>query len=162
MSPISLEPPPFEFPEDETTFTPGSSQPQRILVAEDDSDIRELYFEVLIGSGYYVDTAEDGAAGWQMLHTSGETQPGYDLLITDNEMPKLTGVELIEKVRFAHMTLPVILASGSAPTNTTPLQLAAILPKPFSLDQLMKTVEAVLHAADGNLVNHRKMATEQL
>jgi DNA-binding response OmpR family regulator len=122
---------------------PQTNAPHRILVVEDDSDIRQLSTEVLIRSGYQVDTAEDGAAGWEALHGNH-----YDLLITDNNMPKVSGVELVKKVRSARMALPVILASGAMPTeelNRHPwLQPVATLAKPFSCGQLLETVNEVL------------------
>ena len=107
-----------------------SLRPQRILVIDDEADILLLYSEVLVHSGYRVDTAQDGHEGWKALVASG----GYDLLITDNNMPNLTGLELVRKVRSSGMNLPVILASGTAPLNREWLQLASILPKPFSLE----------------------------
>jgi len=115
----------------------------RILVVDDDTDLRLLSAEVLSRSGYRVDTAEDGAAGWEALHGNN-----YDLLITDHNMPKVSGIELVKKVRSARMALPVILASGALPTeelNRHPwLQLAATLVKPFSSGQLLETVKEVL------------------
>jgi DNA-binding response OmpR family regulator len=65
--------------------------PLCILVVEDDLSILQLSTSVLKSSGFQVDTAVDGAAGWDALHTSS-----YDLLITDNNMPKLSGVELVQ------------------------------------------------------------------
>jgi DNA-binding response OmpR family regulator len=115
----------------------------RILVVDDDRDLRLLSADVLGGFGYRVDTAEDGAAGWEALHANS-----YDLLITDNNMPKVSGVELVKKLRSARMALPVILASGAIPTEELDrhpwLQLAATLVKPFSGGQLLKTVNEVL------------------
>jgi two-component system chemotaxis response regulator CheY len=90
-----------------------------------------------------VDAAEDGAVAWEVLHTGI-----YDLLITDNNMPKVTGVELVKKLRAARMALPVILVSAAIPTeelNRHPwMQLAATLLKPFSNDELLDTVKKVL------------------
>src|SRR4051794_34662660 len=123
-----------------------TDSPQRILVVEDDTDTRELNFEVLIRFGYQVDTAPDGEAAWKMLEAAQHEPNRYDLLVTDNRMPNLSGIELIEKVRSSPMTLPVILASGTVPPNPEPLQLAALLPKPFSQDELVQTVKQVLHA----------------
>jgi len=60
-------------------------------VVEDDLSILQLSTSVIKSSGFQVDTAVDGAAGWDALHTSS-----YDLLITDNNMPKLSGVELVQ------------------------------------------------------------------
>ena len=129
---------------------------QRILIVEDETDIRRIYSELLTRFGYEVDTAEDGEAGWQVLHAARCAFDSHDLLITDNNMPKLSGLELIRKVRSAHLSLPVILASGTEPTNIEALQLAAVLPKPFSLVQLAQTVKDVLHSANGVNPNWRR------
>jgi CheY-like chemotaxis protein len=84
---------------------PQTSPPRRILVVEDDSVIRRLNAEVLTRSGYQVNTVEDGAAAWNAL-----VGDGYDLMITDNMMPTLTGEELLKKLRAARMAVPVIMA----------------------------------------------------
>jgi DNA-binding response OmpR family regulator len=121
----------------------------RILLVDDDSGVRLLHAEVLMRSGYEVDAAEDGAAGWEALNADS-----YDLMITDNNMPKLTGVELLKKLRFARMALPVIMATGTLPTHEfarSPwLKPAATLLKPFTIEKLLGTVKDVLRAADGN------------
>ena len=110
----------------------------RILVVDDDRDLRLLNAEVLRRFGYQTETAEDGAAAWEALQANR-----YDLLITDNNMPKVSGVELVKKLRSAHMVLPVILASGAIPTeelNRNPwLRPTATMVKPFSSGQLLKT-----------------------
>ena len=124
-----------------------ANPPHRILVAEDDREIRQGNAMVLTYAGYAVDIAVDGAAAWEALYTKR-----YDLLITDNNMPKLTGVELVRKLHSARMVLPVIMATGRLPTEVVAqdpsLQLAAVLPKPFSIDELLDTVRAVLRATD--------------
>jgi CheY-like chemotaxis protein len=125
-----------------------ANSPLRILMVEDDLSILEFSTSVLKSSGFQVDTAVDGEAGWDALHTSS-----YDLLITDNNMPKLSGVELIQKLRSAHMTLPVVMASGAIPTEASnrnsSLELAATLAKPFTMDELLGTVKKALHATEG-------------
>jgi two-component system, cell cycle sensor histidine kinase and response regulator CckA len=76
---------------------PAPAKPiQRILVVEDDISIRRLRTEMLIRSGYQVDAAADGAAGWKALQGKS-----YDLVITDNFMPKVTGVEMVKKLHAA-------------------------------------------------------------
>lgn len=126
--------------------------PRRILVVEDESDIRSFNAEVLRRSGYQVDTAEDGEAGWKALHAIGYDLDSFDLLITDNDMPKVTGVELVRKLRAARMELPVVMATGMLPApdpSLSPwLQPAAILLKPYTADALLGTVRDVLHATD--------------
>ena len=118
--------------------------PLRLLVIEDDSLILKLYSDVLMRSGYHVDTAEDGAAGWEALDAAHSAFRNYDLLLTDNSMPKMTGVELIARLRSKNMDLPVILATGMAPANIEHLRLSAILEKPFSMAELLGKVEEVL------------------
>jgi len=105
----------------------------RILVADDDADVRQVSADVLRRFGYRTETAADGAAAWEALEAKS-----YDLLITDNNLPKVSGVELVKKVRSAHMILPVILASAALPAEEWDrmpwLQPVVTLIKPFSSD----------------------------
>jgi DNA-binding response OmpR family regulator len=116
----------------------------RILLVDDDHDLRSFSAALLVQSGYHVDTAGDGASGWRALKDHD-----YDVLITDNTMPGVTGLELIKKLRSEDMTLPVIMASGTAPTEELSqnpwLHIDAILPKPYTITELVKTVGEVLH-----------------
>lgn len=128
----------YDLPGDETTFASG-----RILVVEDDATIRVLNARLLIRCGYAVDAAEDGLAGWDALQANN-----FDLLITDHDMPRLTGLELVKKVRLARMPLPIILASADLPTEELSqypwLRLSATLQKPYSPYQLLDTVQAAM------------------
>ena len=132
-------------PADASRRRPTNS-PRRILLVEDDVAIRQINARVLVGSGYQVAAAQDGAAGWEALHANH-----FDLLITDHSMPRLSGLELVRKARCARMTLPVILASGSLPTDELErhpwLQVAATLLKPVYPRQLLETVKEVLRAS---------------
>jgi len=121
--------------------------PVRILVVEDDIKIQQSSSSVLRRSGYHVDTAEDGADAWEALQASP-----YDLLITDNTMPKMSGIELVKLVRSAQMKLSVVMASGTIPAEAlngdSSLRLAATLVKPFTMQELVGTVEKVLRATE--------------
>jgi two-component system response regulator GlrR len=121
--------------------------PPRILVVDQDSDLRRLYSDVLVPSGYHVVAAEDGAAGWEALQANS-----YKLLITEHNLPKLTGVELVRKLRSVHTALPVVMAAERLPLHllaqNPSLQLAAMLRKPFYVSQLLETVRVVLRATD--------------
>jgi DNA-binding response OmpR family regulator len=125
-----------------------TSRFHKILVAEDNHDMRRLVTEVLTRSGYIVDAAEDGAAAWEILQLKS-----YHLLITDFDMPKMSGVELVRKARAARMTLPVIMVSGTMPENeikqNSSLRISATLFKPFGVEDLLKTVKEVLDATTG-------------
>jgi len=118
---------------------------RRILVVEDEGDLRQLNAEVLIDAGYQVEVAEDGAAAWAALqHRS------YDLLITDQFMPKVSGIELLKKIHAASLTVPVIMVTGILPTWEIALHpwlhSVAMLFKPHTFDELLETVKNVLHA----------------
>jgi DNA-binding response OmpR family regulator len=121
---------------------------RRILVVEDESDLRQLNAEVLIDAGYQVAVAEDGAAAWTALQLHS-----YDLLITDQFMPKVSGIELLKKIHAASLTLPVIMVTGILPTWEIALHpwlhSVAMLLKPHTFDELLETVKNVLHATAG-------------
>jgi len=116
---------------------------RRILVVDDDPDIRHLMSEVLASSGYAVDVAENGTRAWKALHLKR-----YDLIVTDYDMPGMTGIQLVSKLRLAGFQLPVILASGSPPPDLIIRKTAAdtvvMLPKPFTLGELTRLVEELL------------------
>src|SRR3984957_13348378 len=119
---------------------------KRILVVEDDVSIRRLTTEMLARAGYEVEAAADGAAGWESLQTKR-----YDLLITDNYMPKVTGIEMVKKLHAAHMKLPVIMATAIVPQEEFILhpwlQTIPTLIKPFRAAELLSTVRKVLSAS---------------
>jgi len=137
---------PVEKPAGATRQRP-TNPPRRILVVDDYSDTRQLSVDVLAGSGYEVEAVLDGAAGWEALQDTR-----YDLVITDNKMPRMTGIEMIEKLRSARMTLPVIMATGHLPMNEFArrpwLKPDAMLQRPFSNDDLLETVQKILHPDD--------------
>jgi two-component system, cell cycle sensor histidine kinase and response regulator CckA len=120
----------------------------RILVVEDDTSIREMTTEMLIRSGYEVDAATDGEAGWKALQAKR-----YDLLITDNLMPKVTGIEMVKKLQAAGMQLPVIMATAILPEEEFVLhpwlRTVPTLLKPFRADELLSRVRKALPAGDG-------------
>ena len=78
-----------------------SSTTRRILLVEDESVIREFSTGALVSAGYEVDAVGEAQSGWEALQARA-----YDLLITDNQMPGLSGAALVLKVRTARMTLP--------------------------------------------------------
>ncbi len=116
-------------------------------MVDDDSDIRLLYTNALARPSCHVDTVGDGAAGWEALQANH-----YNLLITEYSLPGLTGVDLVRKLRAARMDLPVVMAAVRLPTRDLvldpALQLAAVLPKPFYISQLLETVRVLLRATD--------------
>jgi len=139
-----------DLPKGEPTNAPFPSHtrlPRQILVVDDENNTRRLNAMVLAQAGYQVDEAADGAAGFDAL-----VSKPYDLVITDNLMPKVTGIDMLKKLRAAHLALPVIMATGMVPTEEFArrpwLQPDAILLRPYTVEKLLQTVELVLRVAD--------------
>jgi DNA-binding NtrC family response regulator len=117
--------------------------PTRILMVDDDPCLVELNAEVLRRHGYEVDIACDGKDGWEELQTNR-----YNLLITENDLPRLTGVGLVMKLRSACMSLPVIIAVGILPSWKSAeypwLLKSTKLFKPYASEDLLGLVKSIL------------------
>jgi two-component system, chemotaxis family, sensor histidine kinase and response regulator WspE len=89
---------------------PGSQAggTRRILVVDDSLTVREMERKLLSGRGYLVDVAVDGMDGWNMLRSAD-----YDLLVSDIDMPRMDGIELVTLVRADArlQRLPVMIVS---------------------------------------------------
>jgi DNA-binding response OmpR family regulator len=124
-----------------------ASPTPRILVVDDDPYFCHRNADVLIRHGYEVNAAEDGALGWAELQANR-----YQLLITENELPRLTGLELIQKLRSAHMTMPVLFATDKPPKLAVARRLrlnpVVTLLKPYTLAEFIATVKVALVDAD--------------
>ena len=120
-----------------------------ILVVDDDDATRQLTVQLLASSGYEIEIVKDGAAAWKALLTKD-----YDLVLTDNNMPNMTGIEMIEMLRSSRMAVPVIMATGNLPVGefaSKPwLTPDATLQRPYSNKDLLDTVKKVLHTVDSN------------
>jgi two-component system chemotaxis sensor kinase CheA len=79
----------------------------RILVAEDSLTSRTLLRNILSASGFEVETAVDGQEAWEKLQSGG-----FDLVISDVEMPRKNGFELTAAIRSSFQELPVILVTS--------------------------------------------------
>ncbi|MDB6130517.1 MAG: two component transcriptional regulator, winged helix family [Verrucomicrobiales bacterium] len=129
-----------------------------ILYVEDDADILRFATIVLTKRGFKVTPASNGLQGWRALHSHP-----FDLIITDNEMPVMTGLEMIEKIRAAGIGIPIILASASASRLDSPenegLGLAACIQKPFTFDELLA---AVNHVSDSTPRSHQPQVSQEI
>ena len=117
----------------------------RILLVDDNQAIGLSNSKALLKRGYEVDLAEDGETGWTELQNNR-----YNLLITKNDLPKLTGVGLLKKLRSACMPLPVIMTIETMPTWESPhfpwLLNANKLLMPYAFVELLKMVRRILPA----------------
>ncbi len=105
--------------------------------------VRGTCVRLLQGAGYDVVSADDGESGWDVLK-----EGGFALLLTDNEMPRLSGLGLIERVRSAGCAIPVILVSGVLPWDEQGIPALllplSVLAKPFSFDELLGLIRRAL------------------
>jgi DNA-binding response OmpR family regulator len=117
----------------------------KILIAEDDQDIRELIILTLQFHGFQVTPAEDGAAAVELAPTDN-----FDLILMDVRMPRMTGYEACKKLKenTATKDIPVIFlsAKGQEAEITTGLDVGAAdyVLKPFAPDKLISTINKVL------------------
>lgn len=115
---------------------------RRILVVDDEDNLRSMLVAALKYEGYDVVQASDGAAG---LRAAKETKP--DLIVLDVMMPQLDGFAVVKRLREAGDRTPVIFltARDASEDRVTGLNLGGddYLPKPFSLEELVARVEAV-------------------
>jgi PAS domain S-box-containing protein len=122
----------------------GSTPSYRILVVDDEKAVRDLHSEVLTGAGYEVVAVADGALAWDAIQTQH-----FDLMITDNSMPKISGVEVINKLIAVNITLPVIMVTGALPQHEFKryswLNSIAVLEKPVSNRAILSKVEKLLN-----------------
>ncbi|MFF4654000.1 response regulator transcription factor [Streptomyces sp. NPDC001381] len=117
----------------------------RVLIADDDADIRDLVAFKLVQSGHQVTAVEDGMAA---LRTVREQPP--DLVLLDIRMPGLSGLDVCRELRACDATasLPVILITARSQEGDVELGFAAgaddYIVKPFSPRELSSRVTAVL------------------
>jgi PAS domain S-box-containing protein len=123
---------------------PCGSKSYRILVVDDEKAVRDLHLELLTDAGYEVIAVADGALAWAAIQTQH-----FDLMITDNSMPKVTGIEVINKLIAANIGLPIIMTTGALPqhefTRNPWLNNIAVLERPVSNRTLLSTVVKVLN-----------------
>ncbi len=131
----------------------GRSHIRTILVAEDDTAMRELVTSTLTADGYDVIAVGTGDEAAKILEERSQrttwSERPVDLLLTDLRMPGSTGLSLTSMVREAHWEIPVIVMTAFAEPNviaeTEHLQ-AALLSKPFRLGEMRRVVLCTLAA----------------
>jgi two-component system, chemotaxis family, chemotaxis protein CheY len=118
----------------------------RILIVEDDADIRDLMKIVLEADGYSVDVAADGIEAFN--HLNAGTKPA--LILLDMMMPRMDGEQFMKEVRSTRFSkIPVVIVSGHClgPKRARDLEAASCLIKPVEFSELLKTVRRFAPAA---------------
>ncbi len=121
----------------------------RILVIEDESELRELLGRALRKEGFAVDLCADGVEGLYYA-----TEYPVDLAIVDLGLPGMSGMEIVGKVRSAERRFPILVltARGDWQDKVAALELGAddYVTKPFRLEEVMARVHALLRRSAGH------------
>ena len=112
----------------------------RVLVVDDESEVRKSVRLILSKAGYDVDEAEDPEAG-VMLVKSGQSRVPLSAIITDLNMPKINEIIVIPYLRSQYPSCPIIVLSGSPKlekaTNMFKIAGVEFLSKPINQEQLL-------------------------
>ena len=116
---------------------------KRILIIDDDDEIRELLEFDIASSGYFVDSAKDGLEGLNKALNNS-----YDLILLDVMMPKMNGFEVCKNIRQAKLSIPVLMltAKGTIGDKTTGFDCGAddYLVKPFDIQEVLLRIRVLL------------------
>ena len=117
----------------------------RVLIAEDDTAVREFVRRALVHGGHHVQTAHDGLDALEVL---GDSE--FDLLITDIVMPGLDGIALALKVAKEWPQMAILMMTGFAAERQRAHNLDElihqVIAKPFSLREICDSAEAAMAA----------------
>ena len=114
---------------------------KKILIVDDDDEIRELLEFDVAQSGYFVDTAKDGLEGLNKALNNS-----YDLILLDVMMPKMNGFDVCKNIRNAKINIPILLltAKSTIEDKTEGFDCGAddYLVKPFDIQEVLRNIEA--------------------
>ncbi len=116
---------------------------KRLLLVDDNAPLRELVCEVLRDDGFEVVTAGDGAEALDLLRRGD----AFDVVVLDDEMPRLTGRQLLSLLRAEGCQMPVVLVSGSlelSREDCARLDVGPVVRKPLLLPQLADAIRMAL------------------
>lgn len=122
---------------------------KKILLADDEEDVRDIVRMFLEGEGYEVVTAYDGLEALSMVETENP-----DLILLDVMMPVMSGIEVARRLRGNHATsqIPVIMLSAAAQTESIKQCIAAgakdYVVKPFQPTKLEEIIRRVLAGSE--------------
>jgi DNA-binding response OmpR family regulator len=122
----------------------------RVLVVDDDPQIRALMSEALRSAGLKVRMAQDGETALSLYHEHQARQQGFDLVLLDLSLPSMSGQECLSRLLELDQGAQVLITTGWAPEEGEELlgegaqSPAGFLQKPFSLNSLLGRVHRLL------------------
>jgi two-component system cell cycle response regulator CpdR len=118
----------------------------KILLAEDDNDMRRFLVKALENAGFQVSSHDNGLSAYQRLR-----EEPFEMLLTDIVMPEMDGIELARRAADLDPNLKIMFITGFAAvtlhTNSRPPKDARVLSKPFHLKDLVREIDRLLAAA---------------
>ncbi len=141
---------------------PGSAAGNgRVLLVEDQEEVRNVARRILVASGYRVVEAENGVEALAVIDADRD---GIDLVLTDAVMPNMGGPDLVRALRTTLPTLPVIITSGYSDhelvTHCTNELNVPFLAKPFRAEDLLNIVRGELDASQGRKTSNQPGVAE--
>lgn len=127
---------------------------ERILFVDDDLGVANIAEQLLSRSGYLVTLAYNGE---QALAELTADRNKYDLLITDESMPRMTGTDLIRELRNLNISLPVILISGGGADRSSE-EVHCYLQKPYTQQELAEAIRQVIDNEPGAVIDNPGVA----
>jgi two-component system, cell cycle sensor histidine kinase and response regulator CckA len=126
-----------------------------ILIVDDEPGILRATERGLTGAGMRVLTAGSATVALELLAARDDVA----VLVTDQTMPEMTGLDLAEQVRARHPSLPIILSTGYigrvSPERLQQLRIEAVLEKPYTLTQLTDAIQGAMRSARRKRVTQR-------
>jgi CheY-like chemotaxis protein len=124
----------------------GNAPPARVLLIDDDDNVRETIEAALLCGGHTVEAFAQAQPALEAL-----ARGGFDLVVTDLTMPHITGLDVARAVKRDHPGLPVVLLTGCAAARddweAQQAGVAHILAKPCPMSELLATVSALVAAS---------------
>lgn len=121
------------------------SKQKKIMIVDDEAGIRNLLLDVLSGEGFKITMAKDGQESIDKMKNHH-----FDLLITDLNMPRMNGIELLRAMKKKRRKEKIIIMTGesfSSPFNRKDIpHVETMLKKPFHINKLIETVVDILYS----------------
>ena len=126
-----------------------NGRPGRVLFVDDEEMLTRLYQRVISSAGHDVTVGHSAEEAMEVLKAGNQA---FDILITDQSMPGMTGLEFAEQVRTLFADMPIVLCSGfiddEAMKEAKRVNISKVLDKPVSNQQMLSVVEELLPGGD--------------